>query len=272
MWIWGRHEAVTHGYTHTARSSEGVCVRVCAHTCAHTPVCRSPLSLAFFFAALMQKAWLCHFPVEVQLPHPSNTLLLLPLWGPQETHTIPLSGAAPSWPPPCPWLPAEVNERERTAAGKGRNQVTGTGRWHFCFKGKKWSLSFHFSVKRCPQFLVFYSRFLQFWKWLRNPLSLLVQTTDKWCGRIQSNGVLCWPSPDLQREAVPLQIVFILLNQRLRTLSSACKLAGGTSFALCKVFILTVNMLESVVSHFSAKYKGSHPVVNQVTGEHVQST
>ena len=47
-------------------------------------------------------------------------------------------------------------------------------------------------------------------------------------------------------------------------LSSACKLAGGTSFALCKVFILTINMLEGVVSHL--QYKGSHPVVNQSPG------
>lgn len=38
-------------------------------------------------------------------------------------------------------------------------------------------------------------------------------------------------------------------------LSSACKLAGGTSFALCKVFILAVNMLESVVSHISSDTK-----------------
>lgn len=54
---------------------------------------------------------------------------------------------------------------------------------------------------------------------------------------------------------MPLQTVCILLTQRLFTLSSACRLAAGTSFALCKVFILTIYMLESVVSHFSAGTK-----------------
>lgn len=38
-------------------------------------------------------------------------------------------------------------------------------------------------------------------------------------------------------------------------LSTACRLARGTSSALYKVFILAINVLESMVSHLSASTK-----------------
>lgn len=109
----------TRVYTYCQILWRSVCACLCSHVCTH-PCVQIPPSLAFFFAALMQKAWLCHFPVEVQLPHPSNTLLLLPLWGPQETHTISLSGAAPSRPllaPDCQQRWTRENEPQQGREG-----------------------------------------------------------------------------------------------------------------------------------------------------------
>lgn len=178
--FWGDTvRSVTQGYRNTASSPEGVHVYVSAHVCAceSACVCTCPRALlpAFFFATKAHRAtdgFVAH--LWEPCPHPSKVLLLLPLRGLPETHTASLSRAVPSQPLSTPGC-QQTGKREWSTAGKGRNQGTRTGGWHFYFKRKKWSLSF--SAKHCPRVFFFSLQISpgpRFWKRLRNSLALLV--------------------------------------------------------------------------------------------------